>query len=76
MKSRSLNKLMPLPANPSGWMGRAFGKLMESTNVDAYKKTLQALTPIDQLNNRLTSISISGKDKGEIFPVLNLISVS
>jgi arsenite methyltransferase len=38
---------MSLPANPSGWMGRIFGKLMESTNVDAYQKTLQALNPID-----------------------------
>jgi ubiquinone/menaquinone biosynthesis C-methylase UbiE len=47
MKSPSPNKLMSLPANPSGWMGRIFGKLMESTNVDAYQKTLQALNPID-----------------------------
>jgi ubiquinone/menaquinone biosynthesis C-methylase UbiE len=47
MKSPSLNKLMSLPANPSGWMGRIFGKLMESTNVDAYQKTLQAINPID-----------------------------
>jgi hypothetical protein len=51
MKSPSPNKLMSLPANPSGWMGRIFGKLMESTNVDAYQKTLRALNPIDIFNS-------------------------
>ncbi len=45
--SMSPNKLMHLPANPSGLVGRAFGKLMELTNADAYSKTLQALIPID-----------------------------
>jgi ubiquinone/menaquinone biosynthesis C-methylase UbiE len=35
-------------------MGRIFGKLMESTNVDAYQKTLQALNPID--NERFLEI--------------------
>jgi ubiquinone/menaquinone biosynthesis C-methylase UbiE len=54
MKSPSPNKLMSLPANPSGWMGRIFGKLMESTNIDAYQKTLQALNPID--NERFLEI--------------------
>jgi hypothetical protein len=67
---------MKLPQSPSGFTGKMFGKLMELTNVDAYQKTLQALNPIDQLNNRLTSISMSGKDKGEICPVINLVSVS
>jgi ubiquinone/menaquinone biosynthesis C-methylase UbiE len=44
---RSSNKLMPLPENPSGFVGKLFGKLMEWTNADAYKKTLQALAPSD-----------------------------
>jgi putative NADPH-quinone reductase len=47
MKSPSPNKLMSLPANLSGWMDRIFGRLMKSTNVDAYQKTLQALNLID-----------------------------
>jgi ubiquinone/menaquinone biosynthesis C-methylase UbiE len=38
---------MSLPANPSGWMGRVFGKMMELTNTDAYQKTIQALAPSD-----------------------------
>ena len=54
MKSRSPNKFMSLPANPSGWMGRIFGKLMESTNTDAYQKTIQALAPCD--NERFLEI--------------------
>ena len=54
MKSRLPNKLMSLPANPSGWMGRIFGKLMELTNTDAYQKTIQALNPID--NERFLEI--------------------
>jgi ubiquinone/menaquinone biosynthesis C-methylase UbiE len=54
MKSPSPNKLMSLPANPSGWMGRMFGKLMELTNTDAYQKTIQALNPID--NERFLEI--------------------
>ena len=45
---------MFLPANPSGWMGRIFGKLMESTNTDAYQKTIQALAPSD--NERFLEI--------------------
>ena len=45
---------MSLPANPSGWMGRIFGKLMELTNTDAYQKTIQALNPID--NERFLEI--------------------
>jgi ubiquinone/menaquinone biosynthesis C-methylase UbiE len=52
--SRSSNKLMSLPANPSGWMGRLFGKLMELTNADAYHKALQALAPSD--NERFLEI--------------------
>jgi ubiquinone/menaquinone biosynthesis C-methylase UbiE len=52
--SRSSNKLMSLPANPSGWMGRLFGKLMELTNADAYQKALQALAPSD--NERFLEI--------------------
>jgi ubiquinone/menaquinone biosynthesis C-methylase UbiE len=39
------NKLMYLPANPSGCVGKLFGKLMELTNADAYQKALQALDP-------------------------------
>jgi SAM-dependent methyltransferase len=54
MKSRSPNKLTSLPVNPSGWMGRVFGKLMESTNTDAYQKTIQALAPSD--NERFLEI--------------------
>jgi ubiquinone/menaquinone biosynthesis C-methylase UbiE len=45
MKLLPPNKLMSLPANPSGLMGRIFGKLMELTNADTYQKALQALTP-------------------------------
>lgn len=47
MNYRLQNKLISLPANPSGWMGRVFGKLMELTNADAYNKALQALNPLD-----------------------------
>jgi ubiquinone/menaquinone biosynthesis C-methylase UbiE len=36
-----------LPQSPSGFTGKIFGKLMELTNADAYNKTLQALSPID-----------------------------
>ena len=54
MKSQLPNKLMTLPANPDGFGGRIFGKLMELTNTDAYNKTLQALTPID--NERFIEI--------------------
>jgi ubiquinone/menaquinone biosynthesis C-methylase UbiE len=54
MKSPSPNKLMSLPANPSGWMGRVFGKLMELTNADVYQKTIQALAPSD--NERFLEI--------------------
>jgi ubiquinone/menaquinone biosynthesis C-methylase UbiE len=54
MKSPSPSKLMSLPQNPSGWMGRIFGKVMESTNTDAYQKTIQALAPAD--NERFLEI--------------------
>jgi ubiquinone/menaquinone biosynthesis C-methylase UbiE len=45
---------MPLPQSPSGWMGRIFGKMMESSNIDAYQKTIQALAPSD--NERFLEI--------------------
>ena len=48
------NKLMSLPAHPSGSIGRLFGKLMEWTNADAYRKALQALAPSD--NERFLEI--------------------
>jgi ubiquinone/menaquinone biosynthesis C-methylase UbiE len=54
MKSQSPNKLISLPASPSGLMGRVFGKLMELTNADAYQKALQALAPSD--NERFLEI--------------------
>ncbi len=52
--SISPSKLMSLPANPSGWMGKLFGKLMELTNGDAYQKAFQALAPTD--NERFLEI--------------------
>jgi ubiquinone/menaquinone biosynthesis C-methylase UbiE len=45
---------MPLPQSPSGWMGGFFGKMMESSNTDAYQKTIQALAPSD--NERFLEI--------------------
>jgi ubiquinone/menaquinone biosynthesis C-methylase UbiE len=54
MKSSSPTKLMSLPANPSGWMGKMFGRLMELTNADAYSKALQALMPAE--NERFLEI--------------------
>jgi SAM-dependent methyltransferase len=47
-------KLMTLPAQPSGWMGKLFGKVMEWTNAATYQKALQALNPID--NERFLEI--------------------
>jgi ubiquinone/menaquinone biosynthesis C-methylase UbiE len=47
MKLSPSNKLMSLPANPSGLLGKIFGKLMELTNADTYQKALQALAPSD-----------------------------
>jgi ubiquinone/menaquinone biosynthesis C-methylase UbiE len=44
----------PLPQSPSGLMGNLFGKLMEWTNADAYKKALQALNPAE--NDRFLEI--------------------
>jgi ubiquinone/menaquinone biosynthesis C-methylase UbiE len=41
----SPNRSLPLPQSPSGFVGKIFGKLMELTNADAYKKALQALEP-------------------------------
>jgi ubiquinone/menaquinone biosynthesis C-methylase UbiE len=54
MQSLLPNKLMSLPANPSGLMGGIFGKLMELTNADAYKKALQALNSVE--NERFLEI--------------------
>jgi ubiquinone/menaquinone biosynthesis C-methylase UbiE len=39
------NKPLPLPQNPSGFVGQLFGKLMEWTNGNAYKKAIEALDP-------------------------------
>jgi ubiquinone/menaquinone biosynthesis C-methylase UbiE len=50
------NRLMYLPANPSGFTGKLFGKLMEWTNSDAYHKALQALAPSD--NERFLEIGL------------------
>jgi ubiquinone/menaquinone biosynthesis C-methylase UbiE len=44
----------PLPQSPAGFKGRLFGKLMEWTNADAYKKALQALNPAE--NDRFLEI--------------------
>jgi SAM-dependent methyltransferase len=44
MSKISSNK--PLPQSPAGFMGKLFGKLMEWTNVDAYRKAIEALTPL------------------------------
>jgi SAM-dependent methyltransferase len=44
MSKISPNK--PLPQSPAGLMGKLFGKLMEWTNVDAYRKAIEALAPL------------------------------
>ena len=56
---------MSLPANPSGLMGKIFGKLMEWTNADAYKKALKALTPAE--NERFLEV---GFDTGRFAEML------
>jgi ubiquinone/menaquinone biosynthesis C-methylase UbiE len=39
------NKTLPLPQSPSGFVGRLFGKLMEWTNTDSYRRAIDTLTP-------------------------------
>jgi SAM-dependent methyltransferase len=46
MSSSSSGKPLPLPQSPSGFMGKAFGKLMEWTNVGAYRKAIETLNPV------------------------------
>jgi ubiquinone/menaquinone biosynthesis C-methylase UbiE len=41
----SSNKSLPLPQSPSGFIGKLFGKLMEWTNIDAYRKAIETLAP-------------------------------
>jgi ubiquinone/menaquinone biosynthesis C-methylase UbiE len=43
--STSSSKLLPLPQSPSGFMGKIFGKLMEWTNIGAYRKAIKTLKP-------------------------------
>jgi ubiquinone/menaquinone biosynthesis C-methylase UbiE len=45
MSASSSNKPLPLPQSPSGFMGKLFGKLMEWTNVGAYRKAIETLNP-------------------------------
>jgi ubiquinone/menaquinone biosynthesis C-methylase UbiE len=45
MSESSSSKSLPLPQSPSGFMGRLFGKLMEWTNVGAYRKAIETLAP-------------------------------
>jgi ubiquinone/menaquinone biosynthesis C-methylase UbiE len=45
LPAESPSKLMALAQNPSGLMGRIFGKLMEWTNANAYRKAIQTLAP-------------------------------
>jgi 16S rRNA A1518/A1519 N6-dimethyltransferase RsmA/KsgA/DIM1 with predicted DNA glycosylase/AP lyase activity len=45
MSESSSNKSLPLPQSPSGFMGKLFGKLMEWTNVDAYRKAIETIAP-------------------------------
>lgn len=40
-----MSKPLPLPQSPSGFMGKLFGKLMEWTNVGAYKIAIATLAP-------------------------------
>jgi ubiquinone/menaquinone biosynthesis C-methylase UbiE len=46
MSETSPSKPLPLPQSPAGFMGKLFGKLMEWTNVDAYRKAIEALAPL------------------------------
>jgi arsenite methyltransferase len=45
MSASSSNKPLPLPQSPSGFRGKVFGKLMEWTNVGAYRKAIETLSP-------------------------------
>jgi ubiquinone/menaquinone biosynthesis C-methylase UbiE len=45
MSESSSTKSLPLPQSPSGFMGKLFGKLMEWTNVGAYRKAIETLAP-------------------------------
>jgi predicted TPR repeat methyltransferase len=45
MSSSSSGKSLPLPQSPSGFVGRVFGKLMEWTNIGAYRKAIETLNP-------------------------------
>jgi ubiquinone/menaquinone biosynthesis C-methylase UbiE len=45
MSAPSSKKPLPLPQSPSGFMGNLFGKLMEWTNADAYRKAIEVLVP-------------------------------
>jgi ubiquinone/menaquinone biosynthesis C-methylase UbiE len=45
MSESSSSKPLPLPQSPSGFMGKLFGKLMEWTNVGAYRKAIETLAP-------------------------------
>ncbi len=49
-----MSKPFPLPQSPSGFMGKLFGKLMEWTNVGAYRKAIEVLAPAD--NERFLEI--------------------
>jgi ubiquinone/menaquinone biosynthesis C-methylase UbiE len=45
MSASSSSKPLPLPQNPSGFVGKLFGKLMEWTNVGAYRKAIETVAP-------------------------------
>jgi ubiquinone/menaquinone biosynthesis C-methylase UbiE len=45
MSASSSGKPLPLPQSPSGFMGKVFGKLMEWTNIGAYRKAIETLNP-------------------------------
>ena len=44
-QTNKLDKSLPLPQSPSGFMGRLFGKLMEWTNTGAYQRAIETLAP-------------------------------
>jgi SAM-dependent methyltransferase len=46
MSVSSSSKPLPLPQSPSGFVGKLFGKLMEWTNVGAYRKAIETLAPV------------------------------
>ena len=45
MKNDQSNQRLPLPQSPSGLMGRLFGKIMEWTNIGAYRRAIETLAP-------------------------------